>query len=176
MNTLNLKDFQPINDWKIDVDGQKWESSTDPVYIIDQTTSKKYWNHSKGSIQVKCVLLTLGTPIVHPVSSTANILYRVVKIISLFHFWGEVEEGKSSSLKARAKRARNDCLRVLTAPIALIGLELSSIYGVVNPYDGRKLYASIERACYGKAVLARCFQPSPTGHTFGGDPLKRDAY
>ncbi|MBS4171388.1 hypothetical protein NEOC95_002136 [Neochlamydia sp. AcF95] len=61
-------------------------------------------------------------------------------------------------------------------PVALVGLELAAIYGIFTPYNGRKLYASIERAQYGKFTLAPCFQPGPTCHASGGNPQKRDAF
>jgi hypothetical protein len=80
------------------------------------------------------------------------------------------------SFQERLKDAGKDLLRVVTTPIALVGLELAAIYGIFNPYDGRKLYASIERAQYGNFILAPCFQPDPRYHALGGDPAVRNAF
>lgn len=62
-----------------------------------------------------------------------------------------------------------DALRIIASPIAIAGLELAAIYGIIRPYDGRKLYASIERAEYRNFILVPCFQPDPTSHALGGD-------
>ena len=56
------------------------------------------------------------------------------------------------------------------------GYELAALYGCIRPYDGRKLYATIERAMYGDSVLAPCFQPSPTSHALGGDINRKDVF
>lgn len=61
-------------------------------------------------------------------------------------------------------------------PIAIIRLELAVIYGVFRPYDSRKLYATLERAQYGRHILAPCFQPGATNHLFGGDAYKKNQY
>lgn len=83
---------------------------------------------------------------------------------------------KEYNLKGRIISAGGDLLRIVATPISLIGLELSAIYGIFNPFDGRKLYASFERATYGKHILAPCFQPDPEKHLFGGDMSQKDAW
>lgn len=72
--------------------------------------------------------------------------------------------------------AGQDILRIIATPFSILGLELAAIYGMFRPYDGRKLYGSIERATYGKAILAPCFQPNPTSHAFGGSTDQKDAF
>lgn len=172
MTDVSIKDFQPINTWKLDLDGPKWFYSNEPRYIIDTTTDRRYWNESKGCVGFKCFLLTLGTPIVHPIAAIVNIAIRVLKILSLSHFWLPT----SHSLKGRLKDVGQDLLKILISPLVIPALELAAIYGMVTPYDGRKLYASIERAIYGSFILAPCFQPDPEIHAFGGNPLEQNAY
>jgi len=67
-------------------------------------------------------------------------------------------------------------LRIVATPLVLVALELSALYGIFRPYDGRKLYASFERMQYNHWILAPCFQPSPTNHLLGGDAKKQNAY
>ena len=175
MNII-LNDFKPINNWKVDTDGPKWKNSKEPAYLIDQSTGRKYWNESKGTVRVKCFLLTLGTPIVHAVASAINVAYRILKLVSFSHFWMPKKKESSYNFKARLGDAGKDLLRVITQPWAILGLTFTAIYGVFSPYDGRKLYATIERAQYGHFILAPCFQPSPEKHFFGGNPQERNAW
>lgn len=176
MTDVTLRDFQPFNRWVVDQDGPKWSDQDEPQYLIDGTTGRKYWNESKGVVGFKCFLLTLGTPIVHAIASLVNMAYRIIKLVSFSHFWMPRENEKAYSFTARLKEAGVDLLRVFTTPLAYLGLETAALYGIFNPYDGRKLYASIERAQYGNFILAPCFQPDPTAHAFGGDPTKRNAF
>ncbi len=120
--------------------------------------------------------MTLGTPIVHSTASVVNVAYRIVKLVSLSHFWMSREAEKSYNFKARLKSAGKDLARVLMQAFASVGLELAAIYGLFRPLDGRKLYASIERAQYGNFILAPCFQPSPKRHLFGGNSNDRGAW
>lgn len=175
MSNITLRDFQPINTWKPDLDGSKWKDG-DPEYLIDMTTGRRYWNESKGCIALKCFLLTMGTPIVHVIASLVNVAYKIVKLVSFSHFRMNKEGKTLSSFQEKLKDAGQDLLKVITTPIALAGLELAAIYGVFTPYNGRKLYASIERAQYGTCILAPCFQPNPRYHALGGNPQERNAF
>lgn len=157
MNDVILKDFCPWNTWREELYG-----------VIDETTNRRYLNDSRSVVSLKCFMLTVGTPVVHLIAGVINIAYRILRILIGYHFWKEGE----LSFTARLAEAGVDLLRIVLAPLAFVGLELSAIYGIFNPYDGRKLYASFERAQYDKFILAPCFQPDPTQHLFGGD-IKR---
>jgi len=176
---IMLRDFQPINNnWTPDVDGPKYCCQCHegkPQYLIDGTTNRKYLNESRGVVRVKCALLTLGTPIVHAVASIVNVAIKMFKLLTFSHFRAEKNE-KPYNFQARLASAGIDLLRVIATPLSLVGLELAALYGLFRPYDGRKLYATIERATYGRCVLAPCFQPSPQFHAFGGDINSRDAF
>lgn len=175
MSGITLKDFQPINRWKLDSEGPQWGYGVqEPQYIIDQSTGRRYFNESKGIVGYKCFLLTLGTPFVHLPAAFINLAYRIAKVVSGSHFWAAASH--TTTFKARLTEAGKDLLRIVAAPLALVGLELAAIYGMGRPYDGRKLYATIERAQYGNFILAPCFQPDPTQHALGGDVNKKNAF
>ena len=136
-----------------------------PKYITDGSTGRNYFNESKGFIRFKCALLTVGTIPVHIVTSICNLFYRIFKLVTF----------KNSTLTDAGK----DFLRMIASAsgIAIVSLELAALYGLLRPHDGRKLYATIERAVYaddmylfGHNRLAPCFQPDPKKHLFGGDP------
>ena len=105
-----------------------------------------------------------------------TVAFRILKLATLSHLWIRKAGEDKYNFKARVKDAAVDLLKVAIHPIVIVGLELAAIYGVFRPYDGRKLYASLERAQYGHCVLAPCFQPDPRRHLFGGDINKRDVY
>ena len=163
MSSVTLKDFYPFNRWTPDENGSRW-SDESPAYLIDQTTGKYYWNEDENCVGLKCFFLALGTPIVHPIASVLQGAIRIVRLVTLYHFRANKYDEKSYSLKNRALEAGGDILKIVTIPLSVIGLTLAAVYGIFLPYDGRKLYASIERAQYGSYVLAPCFQPDPTCH------------
>lgn len=174
---INLQDFNPINNWILENQGSSWvnDDTFMPTYIIDQSTGRKYWNESPNIIRFKCALLAVGSPIVQPLALlVAGVGLNALKILSLSHFWAP--DDINSSLTERIRCAFLDLVKIASSPLVLIALEISAFYGIFNPYDGRKLYASIERAYYNGAFLAPCFQPDPTRHAFGGDPKKRNAF
>jgi hypothetical protein len=172
--SVTLRDFRPINIWEIDHDGAKYHDGS-PEHVVDLTTGRRYWNESKGTIRFKCFLLTLGVPLIHPITAAVNVAYRVVKLVSFYHFWGIKDAQGRFNLKESLSKAGKDALRIIATPLSIVGLELAAIYGLFRPYDGRKLFASIERATYGSFILAPCFQPDPTSHALGGDPKQKDA-
>ncbi|MBY0529701.1 MAG: hypothetical protein K2P51_05875 [Rhabdochlamydiaceae bacterium] len=175
MSSVTLGDFQPINTWKPNLVGPKW-GDRDPKYLIDMTTGRRYWNESEGCVGFKCFLLTVGTPIVHSVASLVSVAHKVIRLVAFFHFWKDVKGEKKYPFEERLNDVGMDLLRVVTTPIVFVGLELAAIYGIFAPYNGRKLYASIERAQYGGFILAPCFQPDPKYHALGGNPEKRNAF
>lgn len=176
---VSLRDFQPINNWKPDLNGEKWqygEERGEPKFIVDQTTNRRYFNETRGIVRFKCFLLTLGTPFVHPIASIANVAYRVLKLATFSHFWANKDGETKYNFKARLANAGKDLLRIVATPFSIVGLELAALYGIFRPYDGRKLYASIERATYGNFILAPCFQPDPKYHALGGDINQKNAF
>ena len=174
MKNVTLSDFHPYNTWT-EVTGPELFNNGISKYITDGT-GRRYYNQSQDIVSSKCFWLVLGTPFAHPVAAILYVPYRLLKLVTLSHFWIPKDEETTYNFKARLKDAGEDLLRVVASPLAIVGLELAAIYGLFMPFDGRKLYATIERATYGCAILAPCFQPEPTGHLFGGDTEDRNAW
>lgn len=180
---VTFRDFCPVNDWKLDVHGEKFSCPChygQPMFVINQTTNRRYLNQPKKTLRTKCFLLTLGTPIVHLVAAVINIVYRLLKLITFAHFWMEKAGEFKYNFKARLVDACEDLLRIIAAPVVLILLELSAFFGLFRHYDGQNLYATLERAEYGNAILAPCFQPwdtvSQPQHLFSGNVKDAEAY
>lgn len=178
--SIQLADFKPVNEWAIWQDGPQWKdgedrTTGDPRYITDTITGKNYLNESKALIRFKCFLLTPVTPFVHVIASLCNVVYRILKLVTFYHFLINKKGETEYNFKARLADAGKDLLRIITTPFSILALELAAIYGIFNPYDGRKLYASVERVTYGALiakghfVLAPCFQPNPYRHLLGAD-------
>jgi hypothetical protein len=178
--SVTLGDFQPCNNWKLDTEGEKWKSyngdKQEPKFIIDETTNRHYFNESKGVVRFKCLLLAIGTPFIHCLASIANIAYRILKIVTGAHLWLPKDGGKSKTAEDPARDLDIDILRIAATPFTYVCLEMAALYGLFKPYNGRKLYASIERAAYGNFILAPCFQPDPKYHALGGDINKKNAF
>lgn len=170
---LFLRDFYPFSTWEQDEGalGLRWDGG-EPQFVIDQSTRRKYLNEFKGVVRIKCLLLIAATPIVHPIASFINVACKIVKLVSFYHFF---KQG-NIPFKERVKHAGKDLLKIAITPLALPALEMAAIYGIFAPYNGRKLYASFERALYENFFLAPCFQPEPTSHAFGGDINRQNAF
>lgn len=178
--TVSLKDFQPINTWEPDLEGPRWSCCKkhllQPKLLIDQSTQKRYLKESRKTLRLKSLLLTVSTPIVHTFAPTATVAYQAYRFLKYPLTWS-AKENTVVNRKVRLKRVSINFLKIVMTPISLVGLELAAIYGIFNPNDGRKLYASMERLTYNsKYCLAPCFQPEPTSHAFGGDINKKNAF
>jgi hypothetical protein len=149
--TVTRSDFS-FGKWVLDERGEEFFSNGENRYIKDEVSSKYYLNESKGVIRFKCFLLALGTPIVHAIATIANMVFL------------------------GGRPSRENAIKFVAQPFAFVGLELAAIFGVIFPYDGRKLYASIERFQYGGPILAPCFQPEADEHLFNGDIDEQNAY
>jgi hypothetical protein len=167
--SIMLGDFQPVNKWEPDLHGETCgccEARREhPLFLVDQTTKRRYSNASKFVVGTECFLLAVSTPIVHSVLAIYTVAYRAIKMVA--NFFVEREGETKYNFRARLVDSGKDFLTVVSTPLSLVGLELAALYGCIRPYDGRKLYATIERAAYGSPVLAPCFQPSPPSHAPG---------
>lgn len=186
---LSIRRFCPINQWEEDLNGPKWKQTDPkiapmPAYIIDKTTNDRYLNEPRKVIKYKCFCAALGSLVVQPFIQLINVIWRIVKLVSFYEFWkkpnmkniqeeysenSQQEYKRRLSLKYRVAEYAKDILRIIAAPISIPALFISGIYGVVRPYDGRKLHGNIEIAFYGKAMLGQCFAPNTKEHLFGGD-------
>ena len=165
-----IGDFWFWNEWRRDPEsglfgGAQCEFQRcpqEPRLIIDETTNRRYFNDDLMTIRIKGLLLTIGTSFIHPIAMIHNIAYRILRTVTLSRLWVEKEGETSYKLSARLQDMGGDLLKIVAAPIALMGLELAALYAIANPLDGKKLYATIERAEYGGYILAACFQPGYT--------------
>lgn len=141
---------------------------------VDLSNGDRYWNDDLNVTRLKCLGLVAATPIVHAIGLVLNLANRIAKIVSFAHFWHPSSE--HYSLSERSWSLGKDLLRVALTPIIYIGLELSALYGLILPDNGRKLYATFERCAFGKELLAPCFQPCATRHLGGGIPGKKNEW
>lgn len=164
-------DFKIFNQW--DIDHSRFYADGSPMYLIDRSTGKQYLNEDTSVVRFKCFLLTLGTIPVHLIASVFKVASQAFQAISCFF---APNQGASYNLKSRLIECGTHLLTIARTPFAIALLELSSIFGVFSPYNGRKLYASFERAHYGHFILAPCFQPKAQNHLFGGNIHQRNAF
>lgn len=141
---------------------------------VDLSNGDKYWTDHPNVTRLKCLALIAATPIIHAIGLALNLANRIAKIVSFAHFW----HSSSVCLSFSEKKLSfcKDVLRVAFSPIIYVGLELSALYGLILPENGRKLYATFERCAYGKELLAPCFQPYATRHLLGGIPGKENEW
>ena len=171
--SIQLADFHPLSRWQIETNGQKFCDGT-PAWIRDVTANRLYGNDDQDVIRMKCLACAIVSPLVHPIAALVQVVCRSVKLLFGVHFWPEA--GTKYHFTARLADAGKDLLRIVATPLALVGIELAAIYGLCRPHDGRKLYATLERAIYGHFIIAPCFQPHFCTHAFGGNPTERNAW
>lgn len=158
---VTVKDFYIVSQWKVDRDGPNFDPECGEIaedlerkqFIIDETTGRRYVNESVESIRCKCFLLIFGTPFMQPLFSIGGAVYAAVDVCK--------ERSRWRNLVKRLEE-------VVVTPFALLGLEFAAMYGVARPLDGRKLYATIERAVYGERSIVASFQPEREYQAVGG--------
>ncbi len=137
---MNLNHFNPLNVWAA-------QTSTHERFLVDQAAAIKYTYLSPNEMRLKALCLTFATPFFQIVEAVANIAFRVLRLLSFYHFWKQ-EEGPYS-FTSRSIETGKDALRLTVQPFAPLALELISLYGLIKPYDARKLYSNVEDAVYG---------------------------
>ena len=159
--------FCPFNTWEVETKISPYYSdrSYQTGWIIDTTTGDKYDNEEVSMTRFKCMAIAASAFLAQSVALLLNLINRIVKLVSLAHLWYPREE--SRSFVARLLEMGKDILRVALTPILFVGIQLSSLYGIASPLNGRKLVATFERAAYTKAFIAPCFQPGSTTHLIG---------
>jgi hypothetical protein len=164
-----IKQFLPSADWEIvmmdEVNAkmiEPYEGSHKKIGLIrDKSTGDTYLDEHIELVRGKCILLTLGTPVVQTLVLTINVVKRVLKLITLWDFWAEEIPGTPYNFKAKLEGAGKDLLRIVATPIALVGLQVAAIYGIFDPWNGRKAYGRIENWMYDEWTLAPCFRANP---------------
>lgn len=90
-----------------------------------------------------------------------NLINRIGKLLTFAYFW-HMAPGKYS-FAARLIELGKDLFRVVFTPLILLGFLLTSLNGMTfSPYDGRKVYATLERLAYGGGYsqFNRHFRPN----------------
>ncbi len=125
-----------------------------PLLIKDSgSTGRLYFNHSEREISSMCFKQLFLAPIFYSITSLFTMAHRIGKLLTFYHFWETKEGEEKYNFRARLADAGKDLLKVVASPLAVVALELAAFYGAfISPYDGRKLFASIERAVYGDLV------------------------
>lgn len=164
-----LSDFQLTSNWEACPETLKPYSNLDREQgsiemgqIVDEA-GRKYLHESEASIRNKCVGLAFSTPIVQVLAATLNIIKIAFRLLFFYHFWPK--DSEPYNFTASLTNAGKDLLCLVATPFAIIGLEAAAIYGIFSPNNGRKLYATLERAMYDIWRLAPCFQPNIQAHS-----------
>lgn len=151
--------------------------------IIEKLSGEIYCKDSKDIVIQKCAAVFLATFLAQAIGLSLNLLNRIGKIVSFAPIWNPTQE--IYSFTARLSDWGKDLFRVASTPLIFVGMLFSALYGMlVSPYDGRKLYGSLERLAYSGGyqffsicagakdphlfLLAPCFQPEPRTHLGGG--------
>lgn len=104
------------------------------MYIVDSTTGKKYLNEDKSIVRLKCIYPgLLFIPLLSIVVGIINIVYRSLKLLSGYHFWGALEEENIYEFKATLKiggevknhtfKARFDDLSLMKSKLKIIEIQ-----------------------------------------------------
>lgn len=171
-NQIHQNDFKIFNNWTVDRSGSRF-STGEPYYLIDQSTQKRYLNEDKFVVGFKCFLLTIGTIPVHSIASVVNSVARFCLAGSALF---TNNPGQNLSLKQKFITCLKHLAHIALSPLIIVALTAAAIFGIFSPYNGRKLYASLERFQYGSFILAPCFQPDPQRHLMGSDLNTRNGF
>ena len=147
--SIELKDFIPVNTWI--------ENKKNDTTVKDKNTGRTYRKQPAVSGRLHSVFLACLTPFIHFLAAILNSANRALKLVSLYHFWPRHKSNYSFS--ENLNNAGVDAFRIVSPVITLPALVVSAIYGIISPQDGGKLYSTIERAQYGKSILAPGLQP-----------------
>lgn len=149
MRILKLADFSLNTQW------QKSSLSFSERYIYglpennvlkDQSTGTYYWHLPERTLRMTCLKLTVQLPgkLFQKTLSECQTALKTTEVSILRHQW---------TLLCR------NLLLFLRMPFALAALELTAIYALFRPQDGRKLFTSVERLFFSTLSLSSVFHP-----------------
>ena len=151
---LSLNHFNPCTTW----------IKVRQNIILDQGTQEYYFEDEREccEFRFKCLQLAIMIPFVATCYAAIIIAQHILILISLYDFWrlDPLDPyNQAYNFRTRLLEAGKNVIGILMAPIYVLLLECSALYGIISPRDGRKLYASSERLAYGAAKFAVCFPP-----------------
>lgn len=126
---------------------------------FNPTTLRYTPKQSDGTIRAKAVGLAIAGPVLHTAMAVANFVGRVLRTITLYHFWSYQVEGGKFDAKEGFKKTGEDLTKAfagLLAPIVMPGLAIATI---ISPKNGRDWYGAAEALVYGQNAPARSFAP-----------------
>jgi hypothetical protein len=169
-------------------------------YVVYDPTGELFIRDPLNTIRVKCVGIALLSPIFSAVRLMRS-LYRTVldTASAASRFFASFFEPDANTTESRLRvfsdwshRMKDNILKIVTAPMLLIGMELGAMVGIFMPLEGRRIVAMAE-SIYNDAVgiknqkcslyfvpgadqtssdvcfLAQCFQPvGNMADTIGG--------
>ena len=144
MNNLGLDFSFAFSKWEVPsiiIPGTElWPDGITPRYVMHVPTGDKYWNEGKWLLRLKSFALLLGTPLV----KICAVAVAFFKVLSLHALWSTIGDGKPYDLGARLISFGKDLGRGVKSLIAIPIFELAALYGIFNPYDGRRMYGMLE--------------------------------
>jgi len=160
-------DITPTSNWE-KIDGGIFQESV----IVDKTTNFMYLYEHKSTIRKKGLALALlGVPILGTVGTIIEIASAFFRLIGF--------EDYSDKTRYHQTTRLGDLTRVLFGALTIPARILVAAYTIVCPYNGRKLYSTIERLFHGSESIkhtAPCFQPFAQRHLLGGSTSDPNAW
>lgn len=151
-----------------------WQRCEFSHTMRDPLAARSYPIQQDWTARLACAGLAVASPVVHAVALVCQAAYRTFHVLilglsALCFFIGETPERRAVQMKRIDQEVREDLTRIVMTPIAYLGLEFASLYGIFRPQDGAKLYATFERLEYNTPLLAPCFQPTPSSDLLSTD-------
>jgi|GEM_PF-2687415 len=160
MSRIEFGDFNPISGWKDDESSTLQFNGTSR-YVIDLTTKKRYLKESPNELRKEFATMFVCGIFIHTLGAISSIFENVVRVLSFRSFFEHTHTKEESRFGNRAIHFLADIGRIATAPVAVVALQIACLYGIVFPNNGRKIYATIDRAQFGSPLFEGHFQPIP---------------
>ncbi len=139
---ISLGNFTPVNQWIPEDSATTWKDSDEKALLVDQTTGNRYLNISENTLRACSAIVVVVSPIIEAIAIVAN-------VIDLASFTLYLIKGPNANTAdyfiAKIVNVGIRLLKIASAPISLVALELAAIYGLFRPHDGRKMYEIISR-------------------------------
>ncbi len=137
---MGLNELKLVNVWR-----------KETYYVEDVGSGVKYRRYSDSFLRGTSLGIVIATPLVHLVASIVHIAFRIFRIVSFYHFWKT--DAEPYTLGQSGLDVAKDALRIVIQPVAYLALEFAALYGIAKPWDGLKLYHTIEQIQYESEVL-----------------------
>ena len=156
---LTSRDFQLHNEWSQDtrilVDSAPNSTSQKVLELVhcsdqlkkgasllvqDKSTGYFYFNVPKRTLRKKHIILLGIAPLTIPFFICSVAIKNIFRTVTFYHL-----QTKDLTPIDRCKRTTIDIARIIALPLIAAGLALSSLYALFSPYDGEKMFTTMER-------------------------------